>query len=502
MPKINVKQNISKTDWNRQAQETLKKSIQKRINTNVAKNVILFIGDGMGISTITAARILRGQQQGNSGEETVLEFEKFPNLALAKTYTVDKQVPDSGATSTAFLCGVKSNYYTLGLDDGAVYNNCSSQAGTEVSCVFDWFKDEAAGYAKSVNRLWEGTDSMTDIERGCKDIAHQLIYNNSHINVRFMIHVLFGGGRRYFLKQNTLDPKDGLKNNWAQRNDGIDLIEVWKKDKQDRNVTSEYVWNKKQFEDLNPETTDFALGLFGAGHLQYDVDRDQGPQGEPSLSEMTTKAIQILQRNEKGYFLLIESGRIDHAHHENNAYRSLTEMLEFENAIKEALKLTNEEKTLIIVTSDHDHVFNIAGYPKRGNDIFGVPEPISPGDIPRDGLPYTTLVYGNGPGYQFGNRENVRSIDTTHKDYRQASAVPLAYETHGGNDVPIYAIGPMSHLFYGTQEQNYIAHVMAYAACVGINKGHCTTTEKTSNISPRVLLSYNYFTSINCIIKT
>lgn len=65
----------------------------------------------------------------------------------------------------------------------------------------------------------------------------------------------------------------------------------------------------------------------------------------------------------------------------------------------------------------------------------------------------------------------------------------MAYETHGGNDVPIYAIGPMSHLFYGTQEQNYIAHVIAYAACVGINKGHCVASHDRSNISQKVIFS-------------
>lgn len=70
--------------WRKQSQDVLKRSLQRKLNTNVAKNVILFIGDGMGISTVTAARILRGQLQGNPGEETILEFEKFPHVALAK----------------------------------------------------------------------------------------------------------------------------------------------------------------------------------------------------------------------------------------------------------------------------------------------------------------------------------------------------------------------------------------------------------------------------------
>lgn len=66
------------------------------------------------------------------------------------------------------------------------------------------------------------------------------------------------------------------------------------------------------------------------------------------------------------------------------------------------------------------------------------------------------------------------------RDYRQQSVVPLSSETHAGEDVAVYAIGPMSHLFHGTQEQSYIPHFMAYAACVGENKGHCDHKEDTT----------------------
>ena len=73
-----------------------------------ARNVILFVGDGMGIATVTAARILDGQQRGGSGEENVLSFERFPSTALSKTYTVDFQVGESAGTITAMMSGVKT----------------------------------------------------------------------------------------------------------------------------------------------------------------------------------------------------------------------------------------------------------------------------------------------------------------------------------------------------------------------------------------------------------
>lgn len=90
-------------------------------------------------------------------------------------------------------------------------------------------------------------------------------------------------------------------------------------------------------------------------------------------------------------------------------------------------------------------------------------------------MPFTTLLYGNGPGgLRPGEvRQNLTGVDTRDIGYRQQALVPLMDETHGGEDVPIYASGPMAHLFHGVHEQNYIAHVMAYASCVGANRRHC-----------------------------
>ncbi|MCK5870557.1 alkaline phosphatase, partial [Methylococcaceae bacterium CS2] len=80
-----------------------------------AKNIILFVGDGMGISTITAARIYAGQMQGKPGEENILFFEKFPYLALAKTYNTNQQTPDSAGTMTAMMTGMKTKAGIIGV---------------------------------------------------------------------------------------------------------------------------------------------------------------------------------------------------------------------------------------------------------------------------------------------------------------------------------------------------------------------------------------------------
>ena len=219
--------------------------------------------------------------------------------------------------------------------------------------------------------------------------------------------------------------------------------------------------------------------------MEYEYDRSADTGGEPSLSAMTSKAIDILSQNKKGYFLHVESGRIDHAHHAGNAYRALTDTIEFSNAIRTALEKTDSKETLIIVSADHSHVFTIAGYPKRGNPILG--KVVEPGttDFTLDllGLPYTTLGYANGPGYTGASdsqpagskrhphtptsyvgitagRPDLTAVDTTAPSYLQEAAVPLGSETHAGEDVAIYANGPGAYLFQGVQEQNVIFHVM------------------------------------------
>ncbi|XP_054712961.1 alkaline phosphatase, tissue-nonspecific isozyme-like [Uloborus diversus] len=163
-------------------------------------------------------------------------------------------------------------------------------------------------------------------------------------------------------------------------------------------------------------------------------------------------------------------GRIDHAHHSNNAIRALSETVSMAEAVQAAVNMTSSRDTLIVVTADHSHVLTVNGYPKRGNPILGIA-----GTSEKDNKTYTTLMYTNGPSYHMvdGQRRNLNGTNTGSRSFFQDVAIPLPDETHGGEDVPIYATGPMAHLFRGVVEQNYVAHVMAYAACIGRNKEHC-----------------------------
>ncbi|XP_076320280.1 alkaline phosphatase-like [Tachypleus tridentatus] len=470
--------------WNLLGQKELKDALNVQPNVNVAKNVILFLGDGMGIANVMASRVYKGQKEGRHGEESSLSFEKFPHVALSKTYSIDKQVPDSASTATAFLCGVKTNFQMLGVSARTKHKNCESMFGNEVSSILQWAqvsgKDTgiittarvthatpAAAYAHTPFRNWESDENKPEEASRCKDIARQLVENEPGRN----INVILGGGRRHFLSTTLFDQE---VQKYGLRKDGKDLVSKWAKDKEDRNRTAVYVTNLKDFKKVDTDHTDYLLGLFEYSHMQYEIERNKEDNGEPSIAEMTEKAIKILQKNPNGFFLLVEGGRIDHAHHESIAKKALEDTLAFEKAVERALHLTNQEDTLIVVTADHSHVLTINGYPARGNPILGLAD-IS--DV--DHMPYTTLMYTNGRGFrgtEDGKRLNLTGVDTTADNYVQLAGVPRKDETHGGEDVAIYANGPMSHLFHGVHEQNYIAHAMAYAACIGSNKNHCRTS--------------------------
>jgi alkaline phosphatase len=443
-----------------------------------ARNVILFVGDGMGISTITAARILDGQNKGRPGEENRLAFETFPNLALVKTYSVNQQTPDSAPTMTAMVTGVKTKDGILSINENVVRGEQASVAGNTLKTILELAEENglstgvvstarvthatpAACYAHSADRDWE-SDADTpaaQLSAGAKDIARQLLespYGDG-------LEVALGGGRSYFLPATASDPEDaGTK---GRRKDGRDLTAEWA-----ARPKSAYVWNKAAFDAIDPKKTDHLLGLFERSHMEYEADRSKDTGGEPSLSDMTAKAIDVLARNKKGYFLMVEGGRIDHAHHAGNASRALQDTIAMAEAVQTALKKSGDSDTLVLVTADHSHTFTIAGYPARGNDILGKVVTLDAKGEPEvgfakdaNGLPYTTLSYANGPGYRVGGRPDLSAVDTTHVDFLQEATVPMAAETHAAEDVALYARGPSAHLVHGNQEQTISFYVMAHA---------------------------------------
>ncbi|NXE17151.1 PPBT protein, partial [Lophotis ruficrista] len=465
--------------WRGQAQETLRAALRlQRLNQNVAKNLILFLGDGMGVSTVTAARILKGQLQNRKGEESLLEMDKFPYVALAKTYNTNAQVPDSAGTATAYLCGVKANEGTVGVSAGVTRDRCNTTKGQEVTSILRWAKDggksvgivtttrvthatPSAAYAHSANRDWYSDGEMPPdaLEGGCKDIARQLVENIPDIEV------ILGGGRKYMFPKNASDVEyPHEEKHRGTRLDRRDLVQAWREAKPPGKV-AKYVWHRRELLALNLSRVDFLLG---------ECRHPRVPQRQ------TERGCWGAQRGVLGCdgerCRGLAGGRIDHGHHEGKAKQALHEAVELDRAIGLAARLTSPQDTLSVVTADHSHVFTFGGYTPRGNPIFG----LAPMQSDVDRKPFTSILYGNGPGYKIvaGERENVSAVDFAHANYQAQSAVPLRQETHGGEDVAVFARGPMAHLLHGVHEQNYIPHAMAYAACIGSNRAHCSAAAR------------------------
>lgn len=459
--------------WRTEGQQALQAAKQLVPNTKPAKNIILMVGDGMGVTTVTASRIFAGQQLGLEGERYQLAFEHLPYVALSKTYSANQQTSDSAPTMSAMVTGVKTNDGLLSLTQAIKRNESNPEVlkANEVPTILELAKSTgraagvvtttrvthatpAATYAHSPNRDWEA-DSELPKGTQVPDIAAQLIDRYAPSQG---LEVVLGGGRSYFMPQNQSDPEYPTKS--GKRKDGRDLIAEFQ-----QKFGANYVWNQAQFAAVDSARTKGLIGLFEPSHLNYEHDRPSDAAGEPSLSAMTAKAIEILKHNPKGFFLMVEGGRIDHASHAGNAYRTLSETAEFARAVQTAMSMVNLEDTLIIVTADHSHTLTLGGYPKRGNPILGtVIEPEHPqAKLALDGKPYTTLQFANGPGApkQGSARELAGSAaDTEDADYHQSALVPLESETHGGEDVAIFAGGPNAYLLHGVQEQSYIFYVM------------------------------------------
>ncbi|MEP7075592.1 MAG: alkaline phosphatase [Acidobacteriota bacterium] len=508
-PPFPVKRSESAESWQRDGWNAIDRAKQIQYKYGKAKNVILFIGDGMGVSTLTASRIFEGQRRGESGEENRLSFEEFPFTALSKTYSANQQTSDSAPTMSAIITGVKTDEGTLSVNQNITRGNFGTVKGNETKTLLEMAEQAgrstgvvtttrvthatpAACFSHTADRDWESDKDIYDRRKDAfdakfPDIARQLIefpYGDG-------LEVAMGGGRSKFLPRDTADPE--FPNRKGERLDGRDLTKEWVA----KSKGSAFISNAKQLAAVDPRKTKHLLGLFDPSHLDFELDRENGRQDEPSLVDMTTKAIDILSQNKNGFFLMVEGGRIDQAHHFGNAYRSLRDTVELSDAVRAARTRVDLKDTLIIVTADHSHTLTIMGYPARGNNILGLVREVGDNgelepDYKRDrfGHPYTTLNYVSGRGYQgetsdqpegpkkypengksiksiARGRADLSTVDTTDPNYLQEALIPLLDETHGGEDVAIFATGVNAYLIHGSMEENWIFYVMADALRLG-----------------------------------
>lgn len=462
-----------------------------------ARNVIFFVGDGMGVSTVSAARVY---SVGVGGQ---LVLDQFPYTALSRTYSEDSITPDSAPTMSAMMTGVNTNQSVISLDAATEPSDFNGDGDGEAPWTLlelakaRGMKVGVVSTAQITHATPAATYAHINQRNNENDIALQALPTDATFNRRLLsgVDVMMGGGRRFFLPGSVRDEEGAA----GGRTDGRDLRAEYEA------AGYTYVWNNTGFSALTSASMP-VLGLFERGHMEYEADRLTDAGGEPSIKEMTVKAIELLQAASRpasrGYFLHVEAGRIDHAHHEGNAYRALSDTQALDEAIGAAAQMVDLRDTLIIVSADHSHVFNIAGYPMRplgelpyavksyapgyaeaaahGNGVFDVVYDLDQNSghvsesTDRNGVPYTVLGYLNGPGYRGTARMDPR-LDTFpgragtvpnapwHQAYRQEAAVPLGSETHSGEDVAIYALGADAAQVRGTVKNTFIFHVMKNA---------------------------------------
>jgi alkaline phosphatase len=430
------------------------------------RRVLFFLGDGMGIPVLTAARIYA------VGEAGSLTIDTLPETAYVRTYSNDAQVIDSAASMSAYMTGVKPNNNVVSMTADTLPGGGAEGNGAPATTLFELA--EAAGWSTGVvttTRVTHATPAACFAHAHDRDledeIARQLAVGGAGANPRLGdgLEVILGGGERHFLP---------LGQGVGRRLDGRDLVAEL--------VAQGYAVARGRAELLSlPPGTTRALGLFAPSHMSYELDRDR--QAEPSLEEMAVAAVDLLDRSGKSYVLMVEGGRIDQALHDTNAKRALVDTVAFDQALAAVMGRVQRDdpqlaRTLIVATADHDHTLVLNGYARRTGPttetqpgILGLVRNYTTGalDLDADGRPYTILGFGNGERRVSGSRAAVPPLtesETAADDYRQEAAirVGVSAETHGGTDVTLAAVGAGAELFHGFLDNTEVFSLLRQAA--------------------------------------
>ena len=260
-----------------------------------AKNIILLIGDGMGFPQLTLARIEKAEGNLSSYGSIELFMDKMEQTGIVKTFSANSLVTDSAPASTAMATGKKTNNGVISQDPTAIQGLRDGENMTTILEMAE-YKGLSTGLV-TTTRITHATPAAfyahVDNRDNESEVADQLSISG--------VDVILGGGLQYFVSKNDTDPLG----NEGKRSD-------------DRNLLNEFeslgyvlVYNGSGFHKADSNKTLKLLGLFESSHMQYDLERLSGDEQDPSLADMTDKAISILSHNPRGFFLMVEGGRKD-----------------------------------------------------------------------------------------------------------------------------------------------------------------------------------------------
>ena len=441
-----------------------------------ARNIIFFLGDGMGLNTLTAARIFA------AGEKGDLTIDTLPESAFVKTFSNDAQVTDSAASMAAYMTGVKQNSGVIsmssdtrsiapGLDANGNKLASRCENGTPVPSLAELAKQRGMAVGVVTNTSVTHATPASVYAHVCNrqletDIAAAMVPGGAGFNAALGrgLDVVFGGGAQFF----TPFERGG------KRSDKRDLLaELGARGYRVASSTA-------QMHALDPAAPTPVIGLFANNEMSFSAVRD--PVKQPALAEMMGKAIDILSKKPNGFFLVVEGGLIDYALHGTLAKRALQETVSYGAALKAAIDQMQKvapglKNTLIVATADHDHTLLLNGYmPITGPTtdtnpgVLGLMRNVQDGKIKldKDGAPFTVIGFGTGEHRVEGSRAQVQLTDeiVSRDDYHQEAVIRTrkGAGSHGGTDVYLGAIGANAELFRGTIDNTRVFSLIKKAA--------------------------------------
>ncbi|NIX77533.1 alkaline phosphatase [Microvirga terricola] len=457
-----------------------------------AKNVILFVGDGLSVPHRTAARILsKGIVEGKYNGE--LAMDEMPHMALVSTSGTDSVVTDSANAMSAYTTGHKSCVNALG-----VYcaKNKSTLDHPKVETIGELAKRRNGGMSVGVVSNSEIEDATP---AGMVSHTRRRADFNDIVKMFYDVKpdVILGGGSPNFLAKSTPGSK---------RTDEDDYIKKFEAD------GYKFVSTKQEMQAAAKAGSSKVLGLFNTGNIDGALDLKILKKGtvskfpdQPDLVEQTKAALDVLSKNPNGFMLMVESARIDKYAHSLDAERTIYDTIMLDNAVKAAKDfVANRDDTLIIVVGDHAHPVSIIGtydddtpgnqlrdklgtyaeakypnYPAPNAD--GYPEKV---DVSRR----LAFVFGSYPDYcdlgrPYMNGENVPAVKAAdgktyvaNEEYckdpmaaRRTGNLPLDANSgvHSADDLVLTAMGPGSEMFKARVDNTYVFRVMATALGLG-----------------------------------
>lgn len=425
------------------------------------RNVILFVADGGGPASFTMARdYLRWKE-----DRQALAFDSVL-VGSIRTFATSSRVTDSAAGATAFSTGVKTYNGAIAVDPEERPLATLLEAAEQ--------RDMATGLV-ATSRLTHATPASFAAHVPQRAMENQIAAQMMEQD----IEVLLGGGRRHFLPD-TVETSESSEGERGQRTDDRDLLE------EARANGYNLVQDRRALMDAQDTPV---LGLFTRSHMAYEVDRDA--EREPSLAEMSRKALDLLSTDEEGFFLMIEGSRIDHAAHGNDAAGHLYDLLAYEEAIREVLEFAREEgNTLVLATSDHETGGLTLGRNRDGGGVYDW----QPEVLDRIEASHGEIIaeMGDNPDEALIAFRSLTGIDDlssveealihaafrtddegeTEADTGQLSRalaeiisrralVGWTSTGHTAVDVNVYAYGPGHDLFIGNFDNTYIGETLA-----------------------------------------